>query len=166
MNYVTIEQLRKYYHKGINKVTCCNPEKRKSRLEYVLEQHPDVDKDKISIPSEIYDVQHFMRAEDYRNASSGFRNGINITGISTLTAIVLGKSFMSRQGISSENSDVNVFLGIGCWLAACYAIASSAMTAYYYRTLNRAREKLEGSIFSEPLTERERALSNYVNMNG
>lgn len=128
---------------GIKKVENADKENCQSRLDYIIEQNPTIDKDRISTPPELHLANHIIGSSAYRKK---FFSAFMFLGAGYVLNSILADS--------SHTDKVIHFLPALNYGIGIVEFISGVISQY---TFNK-------SPYAEPLSEKEIALSNYVFM--
>lgn len=158
---MTEKTLGEVINTGINRRNNVNFERAKGRLEYVLKQNPEIDPERLKVPSEIQDAVSFFGRycylEDMKDAAKLIGGGL---ALGALTAAGIYGGF-ALQEIHSDWSEIAFSVSGG---TSILSLQTLGYGAYFLYTGIRDWKNFKKEKYSKPLTEKERRLADYVLM--
>jgi hypothetical protein len=143
---------------GIERQEKTNFESALSRLEWVKEQNPEIDIRRVNMVPELHDIACQIAPEMYRG---DFR----IAGIGLLFAASLGGlAYLCFPEPENQNQIANIAGYVGAFSGLAGAAFNTFIGLRFAKKGLRNYSTFKSSQFSEPLSERERTLADYVFM--
>jgi hypothetical protein len=154
-----------YLNKGVDRVRNTNLEHAKGRLEWVLEQNPDIDPERLKIPPELQDIIYALGKSIYVDS---FKNSAKLIagGIACEAAAyfgIHGAFALERMNLSSGELLSMVAFG----LSLVPIIPGLQLAGYgVYSFFNGIKDYIsfKKEKWNRPLTPKERNLAQYVLM--
>jgi hypothetical protein len=149
------QTLNTLLNKGLERHIRADTEKVNGRLDYVLEKNSHIERDRISVPPELMDLELYIYSNKMEKYLETGMKDAAMAGISVLLWQV-GAYF----SIESENSLMQKIALASISIPAyygCKLVFDLGRCAYHYL-------KNQNEVWFKPLTDRERTLANYVYM--
>ncbi len=157
--------LREMYISGLDRMRRVDLDKSKSRLDYVLEQGPDLDEDRLKVPPELQDVMYsFSRYSCIQTFKDA---GKMLFGSLVCAGLVYGgiEGAFALERMNSDISDLLQSVVLGLSMGPAVAGVSLLSSGVFLTGLGvKDYLELRREKWCKPLTERERTLANYVLM--